>query len=77
MPLFFLHLRDRDDVFRDPDGTLVRDLDAAHGEALTSARSLMSQAIMVDGHSGVHRRFEIADETGQTILVVPFHEAVA
>jgi hypothetical protein len=45
MPLFFLHLRDGNDFFHDPEGIPVRDLDAARTEALDSARSLMSQAI--------------------------------
>jgi hypothetical protein len=76
MPLFFLHIRDGNDFFRDPEGIPVRDLDAARTEALESARSLMSQAIVFDGRSGVHRSFEIADETGQTVLVVPFRQAV-
>jgi hypothetical protein len=77
VPLYFLHLRDGNDFFHDPDGSPAVNLDAARREALATARSLMSQEVVASGRTGIHRRFEIADESGQTVLVVPFLQAVA
>jgi hypothetical protein len=37
----------------------------------------MSQAIIATGQTGIHRKFEIADEFGRTVRIVPFHQAVA
>jgi len=37
----------------------------------------MSQSIIRDGHLGIDRHFEITDEQGNTIVIVPFREAIS
>jgi len=36
----------------------------------------MRQSIIRGGHLGIDRRFEIADQEGNIIAIVPFREAV-
>jgi hypothetical protein len=76
MPLYFLHLRDGLTFISDPDGSCLHDAAAARTEAILSARELMSQSILTDGRLGIDRRFEVADDQGNTIAIVPFREAV-
>lgn len=75
MPRFFFNIRNGDDYIADPDGTELADLDAAVEEALTGARELLSEIVrlgkLVDGQS-----FEITDETGAVVWIVPFKDAV-
>jgi hypothetical protein len=76
MPLFFLHVRDGADLICDPDGSCFPDVVFAKSEAIHSARELMSQSILRGGHLGIDRRFEIADQGGNVVAIVPFREAV-
>lgn len=76
MPLFFLHIRSGSDVLHDPEGSHLPDLAAARAEAILCARELMSQGVLDGGRLGIERLFEIADEGGRTLLMVPFREAV-
>jgi hypothetical protein len=73
---FFLHVRDGPDLISDPDGSCFPDVDFAKSEAILSARELMSQSIIRGGRLGIDRRFEIADQEGNTVAIVPFREAV-
>ena len=75
MPRFFFHICQATGLIRDAEGTLLPDLDAAHEEAIASARQILSDKIrageVLNGQS-----FEITDETGQVVGVVPFKSAV-
>jgi hypothetical protein len=75
MPHFYLHFRDGDGLEEDFIGRALPDLDAAHAEALRVARDL--QAIWSDlpAEARSSLAFEIVDETGKTVRVVPFSEA--
>jgi len=73
MPRFFFHFRDQNGFKKDEEGQDLLDLHAAHAEALKSAQELWS-----DLPSDMAREeisIEIADETGETVLTVPFMEA--
>jgi len=72
MPLYYLHIRNRDKLEVDPDGTELPDLDAAFAEALKVARELVGEVDDL-GRDAV---IEIADRSGETILAVPFSDAV-
>jgi hypothetical protein len=76
MPLYFLHVRDRDELVRDLEGFYLSNLEAARIEAIQSARELMVDSIVTEGHVGIARSIEVCDETGAPLLVVPFSEAV-
>src|SRR5262245_6111282 len=75
MAIYFLNVRDRGELIRDPDGSCLPDLRAARTEAIVSARELMAQSIATSGRIGIDRSVEISDAKGATLLVVPFWEA--
>jgi len=75
MPLYYLHLRDSDGLGKDPDGIELPDLDAAHAEALRAARDMRPLWSDMPPEARNELAFEIADETGKTVLTVPFSEA--
>lgn len=77
MPQFFFHVRDGVSLISDPDGSCLPDVAAAQTEAILCARELMSQSIIRDGSLGIERRFEITDDQGNTIAIVPFREAIS
>ena len=72
MPLYYLHIRNGDKLEVDPDGTELPNLDAAFAEALKVARELVDE---VDD-LGRDAIIEISDRSGETILAVPFSDAV-
>ena len=59
----------------DPDGSELPDLAAAWAEAITAARHLWVEAI-VAGRDLPDEQFEIVDEGGSTLMLVPFREAL-
>jgi hypothetical protein len=52
MPHFFLHIRDRDGLTADPEGTGLPDLEAARTDALAAAREILAEPIAKDGKTG-------------------------
>lgn len=72
MPLYFLHIRSGDKLEVDPDGTDLPDVDAAFAEALKVARELVDEVADL----GRDAMIEIADGSGEIVLIVPFSEAV-
>ena len=72
MPLYYLHIRNGDKLEVDPDGTELPDLDAALAEAVKVARELVDEVHDL-GRDAV---IEVADGSGETILTVPFSDAV-
>lgn len=72
MPLYYLHIRHGDKLEVDPDGAELPHLDAALTEALKVARELLVEVADL-GRDAV---IEIADGSGETILTVPFSDAV-
>ena len=71
MSRYFFHIRDGERLIEDPEGTDLPDLAAARDEAVLAARFLMSEKVkagqVLDG-----QRFEITDEAGQVLDVLPF-----
>lgn len=72
MPLYYLHIRTGNKLEVDPDGTELPDLDAALAEAMKVARELVGEVADL-GRDAV---IEIADGSGETIIAVPFADAV-
>jgi hypothetical protein len=72
MPLYYLHIRNGDKLEVDPDGTELPDLEAALTEALKVARELMDEVADL-GRNAV---IEVADGSGETVLTVPFSDAI-
>ncbi len=75
MPRYYFHIRDGKDLIRDEEGTELADPEAAHAEAMASARDLALDEIRshnrVDGRS-----IEIVSEFGAMIDTVAVRESV-
>jgi hypothetical protein len=71
MPLYYFHIRNGSDLEQDPEGSELPDLETAHAEALTVARELTGAIPEFNSNTLI----EIADESGRTLLRVPFSDA--
>jgi len=76
MTHYFFHMICGDCRIPDPEGLEMADLEAARGEAIAGARSMLSAAVL-DGMLPLDERIEIADGDGQLLLVVTFLEAIS
>ena len=74
MPRYFLHLRSGDRRFDDPEGSELPNLASARAEALEAARLILSEKLKV-GDILNGQAFEITDEGGYLLAVVPFKGA--
>jgi hypothetical protein len=75
MPRFFFNVRDGDFLGKDPEGVVFADLDAARAEALAAARDILGDAIKNDQVQDA-RQYEITDEAGQIVAMVPLMDAL-
>jgi hypothetical protein len=71
MPLYYFHIRNGSDLEQDPEGSELPNLETAHAEALIAARELTGAIPELNNDTLI----EVADETGRTLLCVPFLEA--
>jgi hypothetical protein len=74
MPRFFFHLHNGEDC-RDTEGVELANIDAAHQEALRSARSIMAGEV-IEGRLPLRDVIEVEDEAGATVTRLPFRDAV-
>jgi hypothetical protein len=72
---FYLHQQIANGIIEDPDGTEAVDLTAAKHEAILAARQLLANAILT-GVPPLGTAFQITDEGGQVLLIVPFRDAL-
>jgi hypothetical protein len=72
-----MNIRKGDELLEDWEGEEFPSLSEARTEAVQSARELMSARIAAGKMpDGKHTRFEIADDSGKTVLIMPFEEAI-
>ena len=74
MPKFYLNVRDERGLTPAGAGVEFRDLEEARDEAERGARLMVAQALG-DGvrlDDALNRTFEISDDRGATLLIVPF-----
>jgi hypothetical protein len=76
MPRFHMNIRKGDELLEDWEGEEFPSLSEARVEAVRSARELMAAGMAVGKMPEGHTKFEIADDSGKTILVMPFEEAI-
>jgi hypothetical protein len=75
VPRYYFHIRKGDVLFEDPEGTEVSETEALEDEAIEAARDLLAEGDL----QGLDRRewvYEVADESGATVVTLPFSEAV-
>ena len=75
MPKYYFHVLTSEGRVIDPEGSELKDMDAAYISAIEDARALMSEAIL-EGKDISSRRIEICDEIGRPLQVVPFRSAL-
>lgn len=75
MPLYFLNIRDGDDLIEDPDGSNLPNIEAACREAIATARDILASKVrageVLDGQV-----FEITDESGVVRATLPLRNAL-
>ena len=76
MPRFHMNIRKGAELFEDWEGQEFLSLSEARTEAVQSARELMSARMAVGKMPDGLSSFEIADDSGKTVLVMPFEEAI-
>jgi hypothetical protein len=74
---FYMNLRYRDCLFRDDEGDELVDLHAAREHALVTARDMIRRTRTKIIRDWFDCAFEITDDSGKTVLTVPFGDTVA
>lgn len=75
MVKFFLHQVFEGHCIRDPDGADFQNLDDARLEAVAAAQEITANSLRA-GKGLVTITFEIADEAGNIVAVIPFHSVL-
>lgn len=75
MSKFFLHQVFASHRIPDPDGSEFRDLNDACSEALVAAQEITANSLLA-GKGLVAIAFEIADEAGNVLSVIPFDKVL-
>jgi hypothetical protein len=74
MPMFYFHVVMADERSKDPEGMHLSDLEAARDEATRAARDIVADKVR-GGILPESASFEIADENGTVLDVLPFEHA--
>jgi hypothetical protein len=75
MGRFYFHIRTREQLLVDQEGTCLPDSGAARQEALTAARYILADAIR-SGNEDIPEAFVIADSEGGEIETLPFAQVL-
>jgi len=73
---YFMNVRYRGRLIPDYEGDELANEEAVHGHALATARDLVYTTRMDTIRSWFDCSFEVTDESGTTVLVMPFSEVV-
>jgi hypothetical protein len=73
LPRYFMNVRYRDRLFVDEEGDELASEHAVHGHALDTARDLIAHAWMDTIRNWFDCSFEVTNEAGQVVLVMPSH----
>ena len=76
MARYYFHIRDGDRLIRDDEGIELPSLEAARAEAILVTREAVRLATLRGERIGMHGVFEIADQSGQTVLTLGFETAL-
>ena len=75
MPRFYFHVVDGTSIAQDDEGVCLPNLAAARRTAMTGARDIMASELH-RGSIDLSWRIEVTDQAGETVLTVPFADAV-
>src|SRR3954447_15303366 len=71
LPRYFMNVRYRDRLFVDEEGDELASEHAVQGHALDTARDLIAHAWMDSIRNWFECSFEVTNEAGQVVLVLP------
>ena len=75
MPRYYFHLRNDLDV-TDTEGTELATFELAEAEAYRLVRDMVAAAAVETGRIDLAHSIEVASETGQILLTVPYGKGV-
>ena len=75
MPRYYFHTRGGPEEADDFEGLELDGEAEVYAEALRGARSLIAGAVL-DGRLSLVERIEVEDESGKSVLTLPFADAV-
>ena len=75
MQRYFMHLYNSHGFLPDHEGVLAPGQDVARALAIAYIRSILSEELLI-GRLDLRARLEVVDESGATVLTVPFSHAV-
>jgi hypothetical protein len=75
MPRYRFNIHNGIGFVEDEEGRDLPDLAAARAEAVKGIRSILTEDVD-QGHIDLCGRIEVVDDSGQSVLVIPFEEAV-
>ena len=73
---YFMNVRYRGRLIPDHEGDALANEDALRGHALATARDLVFKTRMDSIRDWFDCSFEVTDEAGKTVLVMPFGDVV-
>ncbi|HEV7255370.1 MAG TPA: hypothetical protein VGN97_19985 [Mesorhizobium sp.] len=72
---FFMNMRDRNRFVRDEEGDELKEGHSLREHAIATARDMILHTRMDMVRDWLDWGFEVTDETGELVLVLPFEEA--
>ena len=75
MARYYFHIREGGEFEEDLEGIELPNIAAVQDEALKSAREIVAHLI-IRGERIDEKRFEVEDEKGDIVLVMPFRLAI-
>src|SRR5215212_4494550 len=73
---YYMNVRYRDRLFVDEEGDDLASADVVQGHALDIARDLIAHARMDSIRSWFDCAFEVTDQAGRVVLVMPFSDTI-
>ncbi|MHC2020237.1 DUF6894 family protein [Methylobacterium sp. CM6247] len=78
MPRYFFNVRSKEGLRQVPEGDEYPDLEAVWHDLVISAKQVVSEALRAGApfSEAIQKSFEVTDDTGATVLTMPFAVAV-
>ena len=75
MPRFYMNVRDGNMFIKDKHGAIFADVETVRQEALILARDVLHDIFMYNGGQ-IKIQYEITDESGRLVAMIPFRDAL-
>lgn len=75
MAKYYFHIRNGEEFVEDVEGIFMLDIAAVQEEAVKAAREMVAD-LVIRGQQIDEKRFEVEDEKGDIVLILPFRLAI-